>query len=141
MTKPDGDPSPLPSNGEECPASVLAVLSGTSRADDHFLNDFLAFPTRIIRVVLLAFARVADANERVRSGTIRVRLASPFLDKMLAGSPGRHDALTQLTAKHGNEPMDGLSGWLISRKGCTPRGGAEWRNTALDQRTSAGENT
>lgn len=96
---------------------MLAVLSGTSRADDHFLDDFLAFPTRIIRVVLLAFACVARANERVGPGTMRVLLAAPFLDKVLARSPRRHNALTQLTAKHGNEPRQGLSGWLMSRKG------------------------
>jgi hypothetical protein len=85
---------------------VLAVLGGTSRADDHFLDDLLAFPTQIIRVVLFAFARVADANERVGPGTMRIQLAAPFQDKVLTGSPGRHDALTQLTAKHGNEPID-----------------------------------
>jgi hypothetical protein len=85
---------------------VLAVLGGTSRADDHFLDDLLAFPTRIIRVVLFEFARVAGANERVGPGTIRIPLAAPFQDKMLTGSPGRHDALTQLTAKQRNEPMD-----------------------------------
>ena len=85
---------------------MLAVLGGTSRADDHFLDDFLTLPTRIIRVVLLALTRVADANERVSPGTIRILLATPFQDKVLAGSPGWHDTLTQLTAKHGNEPRN-----------------------------------
>jgi hypothetical protein len=96
---------------------VLAVLGGTGGADEHFLDDFLTLPTRIIRVVLLAFACLVGANERVGPGTIRILLAAPFQDKVLAGSPGRHDTLTQLTAKHGNEPMDLLSGWLLSRKG------------------------
>ncbi len=104
---------------------MLAVLGGTSRADDHFLDDLLTLPTRIIRVVLLAFTRVADANERVGPGTIQVLLAAPLQHNMLTRSPGWHDALTQLTAKHENEPRDGLSGWLVSRKGCTPRSGAE----------------
>jgi hypothetical protein len=102
---------------------VLAVLSGTDRADDHFLDDLLTFPTRIIRVVLLAFTRVARANDRVGPGTIRVRLAAPFQDKVLARSPGRYDALTQLTAEHGNEPRDRLSGWLMARKGYPPHWG------------------
>jgi len=85
---------------------VLAVLGGTGGADDHFLDDLLAFPARIIRVVLFAFAGLVGANERVSPGTIRVRLAAPFQDKVLGRSPGRHDALTQLTAEHGNEPID-----------------------------------
>jgi hypothetical protein len=117
------------------------VLGGTGWADDHFLEDLLAFSTRIIRVVLFAFARLIGTNERVSPGTIRVLLAAPFQDKVLAGSPGRHDALTQLTTEHGNEPRDRPSGWLMSRKGCTPRGGAEQKNAALDEKTSAGENT
>ena len=81
-------------------------MGGTSRADDHFLDDLLAFPTRIIRVVLFAFARVAGANERVGPGTIRIPLAAPFQDKVLAGSPRGHDTLTQLAAEHRNEPID-----------------------------------
>ncbi len=88
------------------PASLLAVLHGTGWADDHFLDDFLAFAARIIRMVLFAFARVVGANERVGSGAIRILLAAPFQDKVLARSMGRHDTLTQLTAKHGNEPRD-----------------------------------
>lgn len=85
---------------------MLAVLGGTSRADDHFLDNLLALPTRIIRVVLFSFACPVGANERVSPGTIRILLATPFQDKVLAGSPGWHDTLTQLTAKHGNEPRN-----------------------------------
>ena len=42
---------------------MLAVPGCTGWADHHFLDDFLAFPTRIIRVVLLAFAFVVQANK------------------------------------------------------------------------------
>jgi len=97
---------PLLGSGEDGPVSVLAVIGGTGWADDHFLDDLLTFPTRIIRVVIFAFARFVRANECVGTGTIRVLLAAPFQDQALAGSPGRHDALTQLTAKHGIEPMN-----------------------------------
>jgi hypothetical protein len=96
---------------------VLTVFGGAGWADDHFLDDLLAFSTRIIRVILFALAGLVRANKRVCPRTIRVHFAAPFQAKMLAGSPGRHDALTQLTAKHGNEPMNGPSGWLVSRKG------------------------
>lgn len=92
--------------GEEGSVSVLAVFGGTDGADDHFLDDFLALPTRIIRVAHFAFARFVCAKERVGPRTVRVLLVAPFQDNALAGSPGRHDALTQLTAKHGIEPMD-----------------------------------
>lgn len=85
---------------------MLAVFGGTRLTDDHFLDNLLALSTRIIRVVLFAFARLVGANERVGPGTIRILLAAPFQDKVLAGSPGRHDTLTQLTAKHGNEPRN-----------------------------------
>ena len=80
-------------SGEDGRASVLAVLGGTGWADDHFLDDLLALPTRIIRVVLFAFATLVGTNERVGPGTIRVPLAAPLQDNVLAGSPGRHDAL------------------------------------------------
>jgi hypothetical protein len=72
----------------------------------HFLHGLLASSARIICVVLFAFARFVCANEGIRPGTIWVLLAAPFHDNVLAGSPGWHDALTQLTAEHGNEPMD-----------------------------------
>ncbi len=102
---------------------MLAVLGGTGRADDHFLDDLMAFATRIVRMVFFAFANLVGANKRVGPGTIRVLLAASFQDKVLAGSPGWHDALTQLTAKHGNEPRDRLSRWLMSRKGFMPAWG------------------
>ena len=111
-------------NGEDVPGSLLAVLlSGAGGADDHFLGHLLAFPTRIIRVVLLALTCLGSADEGVGPGTIRVLLPAPVQDQALAGSPGRDDALTQLTAKHGNEPMDRPPGWLMSRRGCTPHAG------------------
>jgi hypothetical protein len=115
--------SPPPSNGEDGPASVLAVSGCTVGADDHFLDDLLAFSTGIVGVVLFAFASLIRANERVGTGTIRVLLAAPFQDNVLAGSPGWHDALTQLTAKHDNEPMNRPSGWLTSRQGNKPQFG------------------
>jgi hypothetical protein len=96
----------LHGNGEASVSSRLAVPGGAIRADCHFLHDFLTFPTWIIRVVLFALAGLVAANERVRPGTIRILLAAPFQDTMLAGNTGRHDALTQLTAEHGNEPME-----------------------------------
>src|SRR5262249_32258992 len=65
--------------------------------------------------------RLVRAHERVGPGTIRVLLAAPFEDQVLAGGTGWHDALTQLTAEHGNEPRDGPAGWLTSRQACTPR--------------------
>jgi hypothetical protein len=114
---------PLPDNGEEAAASCLSVFGGAIRANHHFLDDFLAFATRNIRVVLLAFAVLVAANEGVGPGTVRIVLAAPFQDKVLTGSPGRHDALTQLTAEHGNEPTDALSRWLMSRKGWRPSWG------------------
>ncbi len=98
--------SPLLGSGEDSSASLLAVSGGTIRADDDFLNYFLAFPTRIIRVILLAFALVVGANKRVRPRTIRILLAAPIQHKVLTGSAGWNDTLTQLTAKHGNEPID-----------------------------------
>ena len=79
---------------------MLAVLGGTGGADDRFLDDLLALPARIIRVVLLAFASLGDANHRVGLGTVRVLLAAPLQDQVLARSPRWHDALTQLTAIH-----------------------------------------
>jgi hypothetical protein len=85
---------------------MLSVPGRTGWADQHFLDDFLAFSTRIIRVVDLAFASFVRANEMVRHRTKRIKLAAPFQDKVLTGSLGWHDALTQLTAKHGNEPMN-----------------------------------
>ena len=121
------------------PALVLTVLGGTGWADDHFLDDFLAFPTRIIRVAHFAFASFVCANDSVGTGTIRVLLGAAFQDKVLTGSPGRHDAMTQLTAKHGNEPMNRPSGWLMSRKGCTPHLGADWRNAVQGQQDQGGE--
>ena len=97
----------MPNNGEDMPESLLAVLlSGAVGADDNFLGYLLTFPTRIIRVVLFAFALLVGTNEGVGPGTIRVLLTAPVQNQALAGSPGRDDALTQLTAKHGNEPMD-----------------------------------
>ena len=85
---------------------MLAVSDCTVGADNHFLDDLLAFSTRIVRVVLFALASLIRANERVSTGTIRVLFAAPFQDNVLAGSPGWHDALTQLTTEHGNEPLD-----------------------------------
>jgi hypothetical protein len=96
-----------PNNGEEMLESLLAVLlSGAGRADDHFLGHLFAFPTRVIRVMLFALALLVGANEGVGPGTILVLLTAPVQDQTLRGSPGRDDALTQLTAKHGKEPMD-----------------------------------
>lgn len=85
---------------------MLAVASGTGRTDDHFLDDLLALPARIVRVAHLAFASLARANERIGAGTIRVFFVSPFQDKVLGRSTGRHDALTHLTTEHENEPME-----------------------------------
>jgi hypothetical protein len=96
----------LSTNGEDTSASRPAILGGTGRTDHCFRDDLLAFTAGIIRVVLLAFARLVGANERVGHGTVRVLLAAPFQDKVLAGSMGWHDALTQLTAKHGKEPIE-----------------------------------
>ena len=97
----------MPNNGEDMPESLLAVLlNGAGGADNHFLGHLLTFPTRIIRVVLFALALLVGTNEGVGPGTIRVLLAAPIQDQALAGSPGLDDALTQLTAKHENEPMD-----------------------------------
>src|SRR5581483_8766368 len=79
------------------PASVLAVAGGTGGADHHFLDDLLACPTGIVGLIHLAFAGLVGADERVGLGTIRVVLAALHDDEMLAGSPGRHDTLTQLT--------------------------------------------
>jgi hypothetical protein len=61
-------------------------------------------------MVLFAFARLVGAKERVGSRTIGVLLGAPLKDKALAGSPGRYDTSTQLTAKHGNEPINDLRG-------------------------------
>jgi len=121
--------SPLPGNGEDIPDSLLTVSGGAVGTDDHFLDDLLARPTGIIRVVLLAFARFIGADKRVGPATIRVLLATPLNDKVLAGNTRRNDTPTQLTDEHGNEPIDGPSGWLMSRSGCTPhrRGGTEER--------------
>ena len=44
------------------------VFRGTIRADDQFLDDLLALATGIIRVVLLVFAVLVGANERVGPG-------------------------------------------------------------------------
>src|SRR5262249_23879716 len=115
--------SPLPGNGEELVPSRLAVPGGAIRADDHFLDDLLALAARIIRLDLFAFCRLIGAQERVGLGTKRVPLAAPFKDQAGAGSRGRHDTPTQLTAEHGDEPMDRPSGRLMSRKGCTPHWG------------------
>jgi hypothetical protein len=82
----------------------MAVAGGAVRADKHFLGDLLALPTRIIRVVLLAFARLVAANERVGLATMRVLLGTVSHDKVLGGSTGRDDGPTQLTAEHENEP-------------------------------------
>lgn len=121
--------SPLPGSGEEGPSSGLAVSGSAVRADDHFLGNLLALPAGIIRVVLFAFARFVRADEAVGPGTMRVLLAAPSHDEVLAGSTGRNDAATQRAAEHGNEPMDGPSGWLMARRVCTPLkgGGTEDR--------------
>jgi hypothetical protein len=104
-------------------ASLLSVLLGTGWAHDHFLDILPAFPTWIIRVVLLTFSHIIGAKERVGPATIRILLAPHFQDKALARSPGRHDALTHLAAIHGDEPMNEPSGWLMSRKGSAPHQG------------------
>src|SRR5262249_20624291 len=106
-------------------SSRLAVPGGAVRAGRHFGDDFLTCPTRIIRVILLAFASLVRAHGRVGPGAIRVHLAAPAQDEALCGSARRHDTLTQRTAEHGTEPVGGPSGWLMSRKGWVPRGADE----------------
>lgn len=73
---------------------MLAVSGCTVGADDHFLDDLLAFSTWIVGMVLFAFASLIRANKGVGTGTIRVLLAAPFEDNVLAGCPGWYDALT-----------------------------------------------
>jgi hypothetical protein len=97
---------PLPDNGEDFSASPLAVSGRTIRADDHFPDNLVTFSTGIIRVVLLAFARLLGAKELVGPGAVRVHLAAPLQDQVLTRSTGWHNALTQLTAIHGIEPME-----------------------------------
>jgi hypothetical protein len=101
------DSSPLLGNGEERPASRLTVLGRTVGAGNHFLNDFLAFSTRIIPKFLFGLLlRRRLTDDDIGLGTIRVLLAAPCQNKMLTGRVGRDDTLTQLTTEHGNEPMD-----------------------------------
>src|SRR5262249_32044922 len=71
---------------------------------------------RIVRVVLFALAGLVGADERVGPGAIRVRLAAPLEDQVLARGLGRHDALTQLTAEHE------MSRWTDLRGGSCPEG-------------------
>jgi hypothetical protein len=105
------------------------------------LDDLLPLPARIIPVLFLGLlVRRAFPNDDIGPGAVRVVLAALLQDEALARGPGRHDALTQLTAEHGNEPMDGPSGWLMSQKGCTPPWGADQRNAAPDRRDQGGEN-
>ena len=85
---------------------MLTVSGGAGRAGGHFPDNLLTRSPRVVRVVLFALAGLVRAKERVGPGTKRVLLAAPPHDQALAGSPGRHDALTQLTAEHENEPRD-----------------------------------
>lgn len=94
---------------------MLTISGRTGRADDDFLDDLLAQAPWIIRVDFFTFASIGGANKRVGHRTVGVLLAAFLHDKVLARSTGRDDALTQLTAEHGNEPMISPSGWLISR--------------------------
>ena len=96
--------------------SCLAVFGRTRWASDHFLRDLLAFPTRIVAILLLAFLRWLTDHHDICPGTIRILFAAPFHDKALARSLGRHDAMTQLAAEHGIEPIDKPSGWLTSQE-------------------------
>ena len=119
------------------PATARKIRSyRTARADNQFLDDLLALATWIIPVEYLAAAGLAGTNERVGSGTKRVLLVASFHDEAFTWRAGRHDALTLLTAEHGNEPMMNLSGWLMSRKACTLHCGAEQRKSGAVERRS-----
>lgn len=102
----DRNSSPLRNNGEERIFSRLAVFGGTLRTDDHFLDGLLALSSRIIHELFLRLLSGKDAHHEVGPGTIGVLLAALFHNKVLARSTRRHDALTQLAAKHEIEPMD-----------------------------------
>jgi hypothetical protein len=62
-------------------------------------------------------------------------------DDVLTGSPGRHDAFTQLTVEHGNEPMDGPAGWLNSQQGCRPPWGRTRKTPPPINRTGTARST
>jgi hypothetical protein len=101
--------------GEEWGCSRPAGLGRTRRTNDHFLHDLPAFATWIVPVLFLGFLPCLVDDDHIGPGTIEVLLSAHFQDKLLAWSTRRHDALTQLTTKHGNEPMDLPSGLLTSR--------------------------
>jgi hypothetical protein len=104
------------------------VLGRALGADDHFLDNLLTFPAPIIGMELFAFARLIGAKERVGSRTIGVLLGAPLKDNALASSPGRYDTSTQLTAKHGNEPINDLRGGSCLERVARPVGAQERRS-------------
>jgi len=61
------------------------VTGAAIRADHDFLNNFAAFSTWVVCVLLLAFAGLSGAKKSVGPGAIRVRLAAPFQDKTSQG--------------------------------------------------------
>ena len=70
-------------------ASTLPVLGRTARANQHLLHNLLACTAGIIRVVLLAFARLIGPDKYVGLGTEPVLLGAGFQDPAVAGGPGR----------------------------------------------------
>ena len=99
----------------------------------------MAFPTWIVGMVLFAFANLVGAKKRIGPGTIRVRPAASFQDKMLTRSPRWHDALTQLTAKHANEPGIDFRGGSCPERVVRPVGAGQM-TAAHDQQDRGDEN-
>jgi hypothetical protein len=132
--------SPLPNNGEEWTTLLLPLLCCTFRADDHFLDDFLTGAAGIIRVVHLALVVLVGANKCVRHRTIWVLFAASFHAKAFVWSTGRSNRLTQLTAKHGNEPIIGHSGWLMARTFCNQIRGCYGADDSENRQANSPEN-
>ena len=75
-------------------------------ANDHFIDGFFTFTAWVVPVLLLGFlGRLVDHDD-VGPGAVGVFLGAPLQHQALARRTRRHDALTHLTAEHGNEPID-----------------------------------
>lgn len=80
------------------------MSSRTCRTDIHLLVDFLPLPTRIVRVGKLTLAVLWFTPKGVRAGPAWIHLGPLLYNDRITWSSGWNNALTQLTAKHGNEP-------------------------------------
>src|SRR4051794_14055293 len=90
---------PAAGSGGGILSTTLPVPAGG--AHDHFLDGLLAYAAGVVAEHFLGLLAILGRDHHdVGLGPTRVLLPTPLQDQALGRSPGRHDALTQLTAIH-----------------------------------------